>query len=131
MAYSTGLLRHRVAIMRRATEGTTFGKERTYEYAGTVWAGVDFSRGNKSLREGALDAYDRLMVRMRWNNIVDRFSMLVYKGRTFQIESFNEDKYDNQIQLTVVEAPGKDLSGLIPVPPYSTSDLGESPEGDL
>ena len=133
MGYSTGLLRYRVAVMRRARESASFGKERSYEYAGTLWAGIDYSRGSKSLREGALDAYDRLIVRIRWTNIIDRFCMLVYEGRTFQIESFNEDKYDNQIQLTIVEAPGKDLSGLIPTPtpPYSTSELGESPEGNI
>ena len=45
------------------------------------------------------------------------------------IESFNEDDHDNQIQLVVVTAPGKDLAGLIPQP--STSELGASAEGEI
>lgn len=117
--------------MKRATEAAEFGKDRSYVYAGTVWAGVDYSRGTMSLREGALDAYDRLVIRMRYNKVIDPFCMVVYNGRTFQIESFNEDDHDNQIQLVVVTAPGKDLSGLIPPKPYSTSELGESPEGNI
>ena len=127
------MLNRRVAIMKRATETQDFGKDRGYVYAGTVWAGVDYSRGSKSLREGALDAYDRLIIRMRWNRIIDPFCMVVYNGRTYQIESFNDDDHDNQIQLVVVSVPGKDLSGLIPTPtpPYSTSELGESPEGNI
>lgn len=114
MGYSSGMLRHRVAIMRRKDEAKTFGGKQDYEYAGTVWAGVDFNRGSKSLREGSLDAYDRLIVRMRYTTKIDRFCMIVYNGRTYQIESFNEDYQDNQIQLIVKEATGKDLASLIP-----------------
>jgi head-tail adaptor len=125
------MLNKRVAIMKRATEAAEFGKDRSYVYAGTVWAGVDYSRGTMSLREGALDAYDRLVIRMRYNKVIDPFCMVVYNGRTYQIESFNEDDHDNQIQLVVVTAPGKDLAGLIPPKPYSTSELGESPEGNI
>ena len=60
---------------------------------------------------------------------IDQFCMVVYNGRTYQIESFNEDDHDNQIQLVVVTAPGKDLTGLIPQP--STSELGASEEGEI
>ena len=130
MGYSTGMLRHRVAIMRRAFDDKNFGKERGYEYAATVWAAVDFNRGSKSLREGAYDAYEHLIVRMRWTNIIDQYCMLVYEGRTFQIESCNVDKFDNQIQLTVKNVPGKDLSYLLPRP-YSTSELDEVTEGEI
>lgn len=123
--YSTGMLNRRVAIMKRATDAQDFGKDRGYVYATTVWASVDYSRGTKSLREGALDAYDKLVIRMRWNNVVDPFCMVVYHGRTYQIESFNDDDHDNQIQLVVSTVPGKDLSGLIPSP--SNSELDDCP----
>lgn len=120
MAYSTGMMNRRVAIMIRDTvsEGD-FGRNsagRSYKYGTTVWAAEDFNRGTKSLREGALDGYDRVMFRMRWNPVIDRSSMLVYAGKTYQIESFNADKYQNTIQITAVEAPGKDLTGLLPTP---------------
>ena len=119
MAYSTGMMNRRVHIMVRDSGTGTFGKNSggmTYKYAATVWAAVDFNRGTKSLREGAYDGYDRVMFRMRWNSSIDRNAMLVWDGKTFQIESFNSDRYQNTIQVTAVEAPGKDLTGLLPTP---------------
>ena len=126
MSYSTGMMNRRVAIMVRDTvnEGS-FGRNsagRSYKYGTTVWAAEDFNRGTKALREGALDGYDRVMFRMRWNPTIDRSSMLVYDGKTYQIESFNSDKYHNTIQITAVEAPGQDLTGLIPGPTPPTPD---------
>ena len=73
-----------------------------------------FSKGVKSLREGALDAYDTLLFGMLYNPRITRESMLVYDGRTFQIQSFNRDYGSNEIQITATEAPGKDLSAMIP-----------------
>ena len=134
MSYSTGILNKRVAIMVRDTgiDGD-FGRNsagRAYKYGTTVWAAYDFNRGTKSLREGALDGYDRVMFRMRWNPTVDRSSMLVYDGKTYQIESFNADKYQNTIQITAVEAPGKDLSGLIPGPTPDPEPTPDPPTPD-
>lgn len=139
MAYSTGIMNRRVAIMTRSTsDNGTFGRNsagQSYAYAATVWAAVDFNRGTKAMREGAYDGYDRVMFRMRWNSTVDRSSMLVWDGRTYQIESFNADRYQNTIQITAVEAPGKDLTGLLPTPtpdpePTPTPDPEPTPEPD-
>lgn len=132
MSYSTGMMNRRVAIMVRDTvsEGD-FGRNsagRSYKYGTTVWAAEDFNRGTKALREGALDGYDRVMFRMRWNPTIDRSSMLVYDGKTYQIESFNSDKYHNTIQITAVEAPGKDLTGLLPAPTPPTPDDPDTPD---
>ena len=118
MAYSSGMLNKRVSILVRdkGKEGD-FGKNsggRDYTYGASVWAAVDFVRGVKTLREGAYDAYDRIMVRMRWNSTIDRQSRLIWQGKTFQIESFNEEKQQNIIQVTAVELPGKDMTGLLP-----------------
>lgn len=118
MAYSSGMLRKRVHILNRAagTDGD-FGRNsagRGYTYAITLWAGVNFNKGMKSLREGAVEAYDTIMVRMAYNDIVNRESMIIFDGRTFQVQSFNSDYQTNEIQLTVTETPGKDLSSLIP-----------------
>lgn len=132
MSYSSGMMNRRVAIMVRdtVTEGE-FGRNsagRGYKYGTTVWAAEDFNRGTKALREGALDGYDRVMFRMRWNPTIDRSSMLVYDGKTYQIESFNSDKYHNTIQITAVEAPGKDLTGLLPAPTPPTPDDPDTPD---
>lgn len=131
MAYSSGMLKDRVAVMTRAAEqsGSTFGRNsagRSYQYATTVWAAVDFSRGMKSMREGAYDSYDRIMVRMRWNNSVDRQSMLVFDGRTYQIESLHADYQENIIQITAVETPGTDLTGLLPVSSSGSAATGST-----
>ena len=131
-------MNRRVAIMVRSTSDTgSFGRNsagQSYAYAATVWAAVDFNRGTKAMREGAYDGYDRVMFRMRWNSTVDRSSMLVWDGRTYQIESFNADKYQNTIQITAVEAPGKDLTSLLPTPtpdpePTPTPDPDPDDEG--
>ena len=137
MAYSTGIMNRRVAIMTRSTSDTgSFGRNsagQSYAYAATVWAAVDFNRGTKAMREGAYDGYDRVMFRMRWNPTVDRSSMLVWDGRTYQIESFNADKYQNTIQITAVETPGKDLTSLLPTPdpePTPTPDPEPTPDSE-
>jgi hypothetical protein len=57
----------------------------------------------KSLREGALDAYDTVIIRMRYNKIVTRDSLLVHDGRTYQIQSFHRDMRENIVQITAVE----------------------------
>lgn len=102
MAYSTGILKHRVTILNKVV-ATGFGETTGYESAGTVWADVTWSKGVKTLREGALDAYDTIMVRMRYNTIVSRDSRLQYGGATYQIQSLHADYQDNIIQITATE----------------------------
>ena len=104
MAYSTGLLRHRVTILNkvRPTQGD-FGETTRYTEAATVWADLTWSKGTKALREGALDAYDTVMVRMRYNTIVSRDSRLQHDGVTYQIQSLHRAHQDNTIQITATE----------------------------
>lgn len=105
MAYSAGKLTERVEIHNPSTQtDSDFGRVSAgYTLASTVWASVDFSRGIHAMREGALDAYDYLMIRMRWNDDISRESRLKWNSRMYQIESLNIDKQKNQIQATVVE----------------------------
>ena len=115
----------RVAVLNPATvtQGK-FGRQsagRGYKFDGKFWAAVDFNKGMKSMREGALDAYDTLMVRMRWNNKVTVRSMIVWNGRTFAVRSFNDDRKTNQIQLLIREDTGQDLSGLVPYDPSNSA----------
>lgn len=104
MAYSTGLLNERVKILNkvRPTQGD-FGATTRYAEAAEVWAGVTWNKGVKSLREGALDAYDTIMVRMRYNTVVSRDSRLEHDGVTYQIQSIHRDRQDNTIQITATE----------------------------
>ena len=130
MAQSAGFRRHRVHIMNRAADSTgEFGRNsagRQYQYAMTVWASVRFSKGVKSMREGAMDAYDTLMFGMLYRREIQRESMLVYDGRTWKIQSFNRDYETNEIQITATEAPGQDLTGLVPYSPSASTISGGS-----
>lgn len=102
MAYSTGMLRYRVTI-RNKVVATQFGETTSWQDVTTVWADITFSKGVKNLREGALDAYDTVIIRMRWNDYVTRDSLLVHDGKTYQITSLHADYQDNIIQITAVE----------------------------
>ena len=117
MAYSTGMMNKRVWIAKRADDTQdTFGKsgQPKYELLGDFWAAEDFNRGVKSLREGAFDAYDTVMFRMRYNKDIDRWCLIRYNGTWYQILSFNADEHDNQIQITAQEMPNQNVAILTP-----------------
>jgi hypothetical protein len=121
MAYSTGMMNKRVVVARRATdESATFGKsgQPKYEILGTFWMGETFNKGVKAMREGALDAYDTVMFRCRFIKQLDRWCLLKYRGKWYQITSFNEDYQENQIQMTAVELANQQVNI---VEPYSAS----------
>ena len=132
MSYTSGMRNRRVHIMnRKADVEGDFGRNsagRGYEYTTTVWSAVTFNKGVKSMREGAVDAYDTVMFRMLYTKDVCRESMLVWDDRTFAIQSFNRDYQTNEIQITATEAPGKDLTGLVPVPQSSSEIEDENDE---
>lgn len=102
MAYSTGMLNKRVEILNKVT-AEEFGSTTKYESVACVWADITWSKGTKSMREGALDAYDVVLVRMRWNTIVTRDSRLRHDGKTYQILSLNADRRENQVQIIAQE----------------------------
>ena len=106
MAYTSGLLKYRVTILNRteAQQGR-FGLDSAgveFEPAGTVWASVDWAKGKGAMNAGALDVYGVVMIRMRWNTIVNERSRILYNGKTYQIigETFHADRQANTIQFT-------------------------------
>lgn len=129
MAYSTGMMNKRVTVAKRAADTQeTFGKSGSpkYEILGTYWMAEDFNRGVKSLREGAYDAYDTVMFRCRYNKDFDRWCLLKYHDKWYQIQSFNESYQENQIQITAIELANQQVNIE-----YSTSELGESSPGNI
>jgi SPP1 family predicted phage head-tail adaptor len=105
MAYSTGILRNRVTILNRteAQQGK-FGLDSSgveFETAGTVWADVTWTKGKQAMNVGALDVYGVIMVRMRYNTIVNDRSRIMYEGKTYQIlgDTFHAQRQDNTIQF--------------------------------
>ena len=105
MAYTSGLLKHRVTILnRREAQQGKFGLDSAgieFEPAGTVWASVEWAKGKGAMNAGALDVYGVVMIRMRWNTIVNERSRILYGGKTYQIlsETFNAERQENTIQF--------------------------------
>jgi len=102
MAYTSEMLKYRVTILNKQV-ASGFGETTSYQPAATVWADVTWSKGVKALREGALDAYDTVLIRMRYNNVVTRESRLQCDGVTYQIQSLHADRQENTIQITATE----------------------------
>jgi len=105
MAYSSGFLKERVAILNRkeAVQGK-FGLDSAgieWEVESCVWANVDWQKGKSGMTAGALDAYGVKIVRMRWNSIITERSRIQWQGRTYQIipDTFNPDRQENTIQF--------------------------------
>lgn len=103
MAYQSGFIHQRVTIRNKVLDGVGFGDTTQYKDVVTVWANVAFSKGAKALHEGALDAYDTVIIRMRWNSIVSRDSHIVHDGKEYQITSFHRDYHENIVQITAAE----------------------------
>ena len=135
MAYSSGMMNKRVTVAKRYEEkNPTFGGSTSvtkYEILGTFWMAEDFNRGVKSLREGAYDAYDTVMFRMRYNAEIDRWCLLQYQGKWYQIQSFNESYQDNTIQITAIEMANQKVTIVEPTPePESNSGTTDGTEPD-
>ena len=103
--YSAGLRRHRIVIQNRKeqTQGK-YGidsKGIEWENGPTVWADVNWTKGKSAMREGALDAYGVVLVRMRYTDKVNMRSRIVYDGETYVIlpETFHADFQNNTLQF--------------------------------
>ena len=104
MAYSTGIMNKRVLILNKVTPTQAdLGETTQFEVQSGVWANVTWNRGVKALREGALDSYDTVMFRMRYNSVVTRESRILYEGVTYQIQSLHADQQENIVQITATE----------------------------
>lgn len=123
VGYAAGMMDKRVTIAKRIQDGSEgFGKAGSPKYAviGDFYAAEDFNKGTKSLREGTLDAYDTVMFRMRYDARIDRWCLVKYNGKWFQIQSFNEDYHHDKIQITAVEMANQKVNLFDP----SSSELG-------
>ncbi len=114
MSYSAGMMNKRVKVAKRVdSEGGSFGRSsggQKYTILGEFWAAESFNKGVKSLREGAVDAYDTVMFRMRYHANIDRWCLVQYHGRWYQIQSFNEDYQTNEIQITATEMANQNVT---------------------
>ena len=125
------MLGRRVKIAKRMdSEGGDFGRKsggQKYTLLGEFWASEKFDKGMKSLREGAVDAYDIVMFRMRFHECIDRWCLVQYHGRWYQIQSFNEDFQTNEIQITAIEMANQQVT-IIDI---SSSELSGTQIGEI
>ena len=132
MAYSTGMMNKRVTIATRVKqEMGDFGMGSAgleYQILGTFWAAEDFNRGTKALREGAVDAYDTVMFRMRYNAQIDRWCLIKYHDVWYQIDSFNASYHDNSIQITAIEMSNQDVTIITPTTEVAGTEPIVNPE---
>ena len=114
MSYSAGMMNKRVKVAKRVdSEGGSFGRSsggQKYTILGEFWAAESFNKGVKSLRDGAVDAYDTVMFRMRYHADIDRWCLVQYHGRWYQIQSFNADYQTNEIQITATEMANQNVT---------------------
>ena len=132
MAYSTGMMNKRITIATRVKqEMGDFGMGSAgleYQILGTFWAAEDFNRGTKALREGAVDAYDTVMFRMRYNAQIDRWCLIKYHDVWYQIDSFNASYHDNSIQITAREMSNQDVTIITPTTEVAGTEPTVNPE---
>ena len=130
MGYSSGMIGKRIKIAKRIdSTGGDFGRSsggQKYTLLGEFWASEKFDKGMKSLREGAVDAYDIVMFRMRFNAEIDRWCLIQYQGKWFQIQSCNEDYQTNEIQITAKEMANQNVTIIdISSSEFSGTQIGE------
>lgn len=108
MGYSSGILLDRITVLNRVGSSIDeYGaREGEFEESATIWASVQWAKGMKAMREGALDAYDTVMIRCRYTDKLTRSSRILHEGNTYVILSFHADKRGNTIQLTAQELSG-------------------------
>lgn len=75
----------------------------TYCPVKEIWASVKWNKGMKAMNEGAMEAYDYIMVRTAWTPCLTRECRIRYQCRDYRIESFYADYQADEIQITAVE----------------------------
>jgi len=129
------MMNKRIKIAKRVdSAGGDFGRSsggHKYTLLGEFWASEKFDKGMKSLREGALDAYDVVMFRMRYHADIDRWCLIQYHGLWYDIQSFNESYQDNEIQITAKERANQQVTIITPpsISDISGGDISSSEIG--
>ncbi|MCD8265829.1 MAG: phage head closure protein [Prevotellaceae bacterium] len=110
MTYSSGMLNQRVKFYHPAKRQGVKGEATAYTFGQTCWAAVDFARGTRALRQGQVEVYTTIMLRLRFagNSGLTEYDRIEYLRKYYAIESFNADPAANTIQITAVQvAPFK------------------------
>lgn len=112
MSYASGMLEHRITFVEvKGAKNGEYGRETDgWRKVATVHAAATFNKGVRAMREGAVDAYDTIMFRLRWHPQIHRECRILYDGRVYAISSYNSDRRRNTIQITATELVGDKVS---------------------
>ena len=106
MAYPSGYLSDRLTIRNKVVT-TGFGETTGYVVAGSCCGKKIWKSGSKVLREGALDAIDMVIFRMRYDEGkrlgLARDSQICCDGKTYQVLTVEGDKKENQMEVKATE----------------------------
>jgi len=63
-----------------------------------------------TLRNGAVEAYNVVMFRMRWHEWIDEWCLIQYHGKWHNITSCDGSKERNEMQITAVQMPNQKVT---------------------
>lgn len=104
MSYQRGFLRDRITLWNPTRKDSEYGAGYIkYTPMAKVWANVSFVKGQRALRNGEVDVYQTVMVRLDCHAMLTKRTRIEYDGRFWIIDSFNRDLGKNECQLTMFE----------------------------
>lgn len=112
MSFNRGFLNKRIKVYNPVRTASDYGGTTVaYQQAATIWANADYSHGKRAMNQGQLDIYQTLMVRTDCNANLTHRSRLEIDSRYYVIDSFNESKDKNEVQITCFEV--EDINKVI------------------
>ena len=104
MSYQRGSLRDRITLWNPTRKDSEYGAGYIkYTPMAKVWANVSFVKGQRAMRNGEVDVYQTVMVRLDCHAMLTKRTRIEYDGRFWIIDSFNRDLGKNECQLTMFE----------------------------
>lgn len=104
MSYQRGFLRDRITLWNPTRKDSEYGAGYIkYTPMAKVWANVSFVKGQRAMRNGEVDVYQTVMVRLDCHAMLTKRTRIEYDGRFWIIDSFNRDFGQNECQLTMFE----------------------------
>lgn len=104
MSYQRGFLRDRITLWNPTRKDSEYGAGYIkYTPMAKVWANVSFVKGQRAMRNGEVDVYQTVMVRLDCHAMLTKRTRIEYDGRFWIIDSFNRELGKNECQLTMFE----------------------------
>ena len=104
MSYQRGFLRDRITLWNPTRKDSEYGAGYIkYTPMAKAWANVSFVKGQRAMRNGEIDVYQTVMLRLDCHAMLTKRTRIEYDGRFWIIYSFNRDLGKNECQLTMFE----------------------------